>query len=116
MTVKSFDEPNALATELNATLAKENPNVLAMLSDFGKRIFFPKGILAQAGPEYELVVVPSADAIHGPVEALAAAVDVDLVGYPVHDDGLLIGLGVVVYGLVLVGAGLRPGHLAKGAS
>ena len=29
---------------------------------------------------------------------------------------LLIGLGVVVYGLVLVGAGLRPGHLAKGAS
>ncbi len=48
MTVKSFNEPNALATELNATLAKENPNVLAMLSDFGKRIFFPKGILAQA--------------------------------------------------------------------
>ena len=30
--------------------------------------------------------------------------------------GLLIGLGVVVYGLVLVGAGLRPRHLAKGAS
>jgi putative peptidoglycan lipid II flippase len=29
---------------------------------------------------------------------------------------LLIGLGVVVYGLVLVGAGLRPRHLAKGAS
>jgi aspartate/methionine/tyrosine aminotransferase len=48
MTVKSFDEPNALATELNATLAKESPAVLAMLSDFGKRIFFPKGILAQA--------------------------------------------------------------------
>jgi aspartate/methionine/tyrosine aminotransferase len=48
MTAKSFDEPGALATELNATIAKENPNVLAMLSDFGKRIFFPKGILAQA--------------------------------------------------------------------
>jgi len=48
MTVKSFDEPNALATELNATIAKESPAVLAMLSDFGKRIFFPKGILAQA--------------------------------------------------------------------
>ena len=48
MTVKSFDEPNPLATELNATIAKENPNVLAMLSDFGKRIYFPKGILAQA--------------------------------------------------------------------
>ena len=48
MTVKTFEEPNALATELNATIAKENPNVLAMLSDFGKRIFFPRGILAQA--------------------------------------------------------------------
>jgi aspartate/methionine/tyrosine aminotransferase len=48
MTVKSFDEPNALATELNATIAKESPAVLAMLSAFGKRIFFPKGILAQA--------------------------------------------------------------------
>ncbi len=48
MTVKSFDEPHALATELNAIIARENPNVLAMLSDFGKRIYFPKGILAQA--------------------------------------------------------------------
>jgi aspartate/methionine/tyrosine aminotransferase len=48
MTVRSFDEPSALATELNATIAKENPNVLAMLSNFGKRIYFPKGILAQA--------------------------------------------------------------------
>jgi aspartate/methionine/tyrosine aminotransferase len=48
MTVKTFGEPSALATELNATIARENPNVLAMLSDFGKRIFFPKGILAQA--------------------------------------------------------------------
>ena len=48
MTTKNFDEPSALATELNATIARENPNVLAMLSDFGKRIFFPRGILAQA--------------------------------------------------------------------
>jgi len=47
-TTKTFDEPSALATELNATIARENPNVLAMLSDFGKRIFFPRGILAQA--------------------------------------------------------------------
>ena len=53
MTVKSFDEPNALATELNATIAKENANVLAMLSGFGKRIFFPKGILAQAAEARE---------------------------------------------------------------
>ncbi len=48
MTAKTFDEPSALAAELNATIAKENPNVAAMLSDFGKRIFFPRGILAQA--------------------------------------------------------------------
>jgi aspartate/methionine/tyrosine aminotransferase len=48
MSVKSFDQPSALATELNATIARENPSVLAMLSDFGKRLFFPKGILAQA--------------------------------------------------------------------
>jgi aspartate/methionine/tyrosine aminotransferase len=48
MSVKTFAEPSPLATELNATIARENPNVLAMLSDFGKRIFFPKGILAQA--------------------------------------------------------------------
>ncbi len=53
MTVKSFDEPSALATELNATIAKENPNVLVMLSAFGKRIFFPKGILAQAAEAKE---------------------------------------------------------------
>ena len=53
MTVKSFEEPSALATELNAMIAKENPNVLAMLSDFGKRIFFPKGILAQAAEAKE---------------------------------------------------------------
>ena len=48
MTVKSFERPSALATELNEIIARENPQVLGMLSDFGKRIFFPKGILAQA--------------------------------------------------------------------
>jgi aspartate/methionine/tyrosine aminotransferase len=48
MTVKSFEEHNPLASELNQTIARENPNVLAMLSGFGKRIYFPKGILAQA--------------------------------------------------------------------
>ncbi len=48
MTVKSFERPSSLATELNEIIARENPQVLGMLSDFGKRIFFPKGILAQA--------------------------------------------------------------------
>ena len=48
MTVKGFERPSSLATELNEIIARENPQVLGMLSDFGKRIFFPKGILAQA--------------------------------------------------------------------
>lgn len=48
MTVESFERPSALATELNEIIERENPQVLGMLSDFGKRIFFPKGILAQA--------------------------------------------------------------------
>ena len=41
---------NPLAQQLNEDIASENANVLNMLSDFGKRIFFPTaGILAQAG-------------------------------------------------------------------
>jgi len=41
---------NPLAQQLNDDIASENANVLEMLSDFGKRIFFPtSGILAQAG-------------------------------------------------------------------
>ncbi|MBI2841988.1 MAG: phosphoenolpyruvate carboxykinase (GTP) [Armatimonadetes bacterium] len=37
-----------LAAELNETIQRENPYVYAMLSDFGKRIYFPKGILSQS--------------------------------------------------------------------
>ena len=37
-----------LATELNETIERENPNVFAMLSELGKRLYFPKGILAQS--------------------------------------------------------------------
>ncbi len=48
MTVKRFEKPSALATELNEVIARENPHVLAMLSGFGRRIFFPKGIPAQS--------------------------------------------------------------------
>ncbi|MBL8025932.1 MAG: aminotransferase class I/II-fold pyridoxal phosphate-dependent enzyme [Fibrobacteres bacterium] len=38
---------NQLAVELNTVLQKESPAVYEMLSDFGKRIYFPKGILHQ---------------------------------------------------------------------
>jgi aspartate/methionine/tyrosine aminotransferase len=48
MPVKRFEEPSALAKELNEVVARENPHVLAMLSGFGKRLFFPKGIPAQS--------------------------------------------------------------------
>ena len=36
-----------LAVELNAVLESEAPAVLDMLSDFGKRLYFPKGIISQ---------------------------------------------------------------------
>ncbi|HKJ05265.1 MAG TPA: aminotransferase class I/II-fold pyridoxal phosphate-dependent enzyme [Geopsychrobacteraceae bacterium] len=39
---------NPLAAELNELLQKNNPNVLDMLSDLGKELFFPKGILSQS--------------------------------------------------------------------
>jgi len=38
---------NPLAGELNAALEKAAPEVLAMLSERGKRLYFPKGILSQ---------------------------------------------------------------------
>ncbi len=37
-----------LAAELNEVIERENPHVFAMLSEFGRRLYFPKGILAQA--------------------------------------------------------------------
>ena len=37
-----------LAAELNEVIERENPHVYAMLSELGKRLFFPKGILAQS--------------------------------------------------------------------
>jgi aspartate/methionine/tyrosine aminotransferase len=39
---------NPLARELNATLEKNAPEVLAMLSPLGRRLYFPKGILSQS--------------------------------------------------------------------
>jgi phosphoenolpyruvate carboxykinase (GTP) len=42
-----------LAAELNDVIERENPHVFGMLSDLGKRLFFPKGILAQAAEAKE---------------------------------------------------------------
>jgi aspartate/methionine/tyrosine aminotransferase len=39
---------NPLAQELNEMLASGNPRVLEMLSELGKNLFFPKGILTQS--------------------------------------------------------------------
>ncbi len=42
-----------LAAELNEVIERENPHVYGMLSGLGKRLFFPKGILAQAAEAKE---------------------------------------------------------------
>jgi phosphoenolpyruvate carboxykinase (GTP) len=42
-----------LAAELNDVIQRENPHVYAMLSELGKRLFFPKGILAQSAEAKE---------------------------------------------------------------
>jgi len=39
---------NPLAQELNGMIEAANPHVLEMLSDLGKRMYFPKGILSQS--------------------------------------------------------------------
>ncbi len=44
---------NPLAVELNEMLSQSNPNVLEMLSDLGKNLFFPKGILTQSAEAKE---------------------------------------------------------------
>lgn len=46
--LKPGSEIRPLAAELNETINRENPHVYAMLSELGKRLFFPKGILAQS--------------------------------------------------------------------
>lgn len=44
---------NPLAKELNDHILEQNPHVLAMLSDLGKNLFFPKGILTQSAEAKE---------------------------------------------------------------
>ncbi len=39
---------NPLAQELNKKMEQANPHVFSMLSDLGKELFFPKGILSQS--------------------------------------------------------------------
>lgn len=39
---------NPLAQELNKKMEQANPHAFAMLSDLGKKLFFPKGILSQS--------------------------------------------------------------------
>ena len=42
-----MDSINSLAAELNSTIESNSKYIFQMLSDFGKRIYFPKGILSQ---------------------------------------------------------------------
>jgi phosphoenolpyruvate carboxykinase (GTP) len=51
--LKPGSQIRPLAAELNETIERENPHVYAMLSEFGKRLFFPKGILAQSAEAKE---------------------------------------------------------------
>ncbi len=44
---------NPLANSLNETLAKYNPYILEMLSNVGKEMFMPKGILSQSAEAKE---------------------------------------------------------------
>ncbi|MBU0970270.1 MAG: aminotransferase class I/II-fold pyridoxal phosphate-dependent enzyme [Proteobacteria bacterium] len=39
---------NAIAAELNTIIKESNPHIYDMLSDMGKALFFPKGILSQS--------------------------------------------------------------------
>ncbi len=51
--MKPGAEVRPLAAELNDVIERENSNVYAMLSDLGKRLYFPKGILAQSAEAKE---------------------------------------------------------------
>ena len=44
---------NPIAKTLNQTIEKENFNIMNMLSEIGKNLFFPKGILSQSAEAKE---------------------------------------------------------------
>ena len=46
--LKPGTEIRALASELNDVIQRENPHVFGMLSELGKRLYFPRGILREA--------------------------------------------------------------------
>ena len=46
-------ELRPLASELNEVIERENPHIYGLLSDLGKRLYFPKGILAQSAEAKE---------------------------------------------------------------
>jgi aspartate/methionine/tyrosine aminotransferase len=48
MSAPQDENVNPLARQLNETLNAEAPEVLAMLSSLGRRLYFPKGILSQS--------------------------------------------------------------------
>ena len=47
-TVSSEQKLNSIAAELNEELEKSAPEIYAMLSSYGQRAYFPKGILSQS--------------------------------------------------------------------
>lgn len=51
--LKPGTEINRLAVELNEVIQRENQHVYAMLSEMGKRMYFPKGILSQSAEAKE---------------------------------------------------------------
>jgi aspartate/methionine/tyrosine aminotransferase len=51
--LKPGSEVRPLAAALNEVIERENPRVYAMLSEFGRRIYFPKGILSQSAEAKE---------------------------------------------------------------
>jgi aspartate/methionine/tyrosine aminotransferase len=51
--LKPGAETRPLAAELNEVIERENPHVYTMLSEFGRRLYFPKGILAQSAEAKE---------------------------------------------------------------
>ena len=51
--VKPGSEARPLAIELNEVIQRENPHIYGMLSEYGKRSFFPKGILSQSAEAKE---------------------------------------------------------------
>ncbi len=51
--LKPGSELRPLAVEANEIIERENPHVFGMLSELGKRLFFPRGILAQSAEAKE---------------------------------------------------------------